>query len=201
MEMKSTSESETRKSLPFGVGTASGIKTEIEPLVKRNLDFKNVKENPILRPIANINKSYENLEILINRALWEYSEDKEQIDEMIKINPKYSETIILSKFQNILSHVKQIIHAQDIQKDNMKDTLNEMIKIAEEEYGVLAENEFNKDDFGKDEKIIKKEISLEEIRETPDEEQKKEVFYSDLLEKSVPVPETPESKENIPELN
>ena len=192
-------EPETRKSLPLGVGTTSGIKTEIEPLVKTKLDFKSIKANPVLRPIANINKTYENLEIIINRALWEYEADKKQIDQMIQANPKYSETIILSKFQSILSHVKQIIHAQDIEKDSLKEAIQEMIKISEEEYGVLQEEEFDKDKF---EKIQKKE-KHEEIPEELHEEikEKGEVFYSDLLEKPVPSPEIPESEEYIPKLN
>lgn len=211
MEQKNspTEPPETRKSLPFGVGSSSEIKTEIIPLVaNKRLDFKSIKENPVLKPIANINNTYENLEVIINRALWDYTNDKKQIDDMIQVNPKYSETIILSKFQNILSHVKQIIHAQDIQKDNMKDAINEMIKIVEEEYGLLNEEEqFDKSDFGDEgkKKPVKKDDK--KIQEMPEEigeqssEEKPEVFYSELLEKSLPSLDTPEIKEDVPKLN
>lgn len=169
---------------------------EIEPIYDGELDFETIKKKPILKPIAEMNNSYMNFELLINRALYEYTQDKNAIDDMIKINPKYSETIILSKIQSILGYVKQIIHSQNIEKENMKKTINEMIEIVEQNYGLLEE------ESKEEQKIIKKEeVESEEDEDSEEEsedkkkEDKPKGFYSDLLEKNIPIPD--EDKEEI----
>ncbi len=214
---------------------------EIEPIYNGDLDSETIKKKPILKPIAEMNNSHMNFELLINRALYEYTQDKKAIDEMIKINPKYSETIILSKIQSILGYVKQIIHSQNLEKENMKNTINKMIKIAEQDYGLLeeeseeepriikkeeaeskeepriikkeeAESEEEPRIIKKEEaeskeepRIIKKEEaeseeedkdSEEENKDKKKEEEPKE-FYSDLLEKNIPIPDENE-EESIP---
>lgn len=191
-----------RKTMPAGVTGTGTIRMQIEPIYnEKNLDFETIKNNPVLKPLSEINNGYVNMELLINRALWEYQENKTQIDEMIESNPKYSETIILSKFQNVLNYVKQIIQAQDIQKENMKRAINEMIKIVEKEYGVLSEEE----------PTLKKTVDtrptgggLTEIKEVPDisKDEKTEEFYSDLLDKDVPIIKKKTKREGyIPILN
>jgi len=162
---------------------------EIEPIYnEEKLDFETIKKNPILKPVAEMNNSYINFELLINRALWEYGQDKEAIDKMIEANPKYSETIILGKIQSILSHVKQIIHSQDIQKENMKKTINEIIKIVKENYGLLEEEETEPSESLKEpEEVIEKD------------DNKEEKFYSDLVEKDVSAPkDKPNQNKFIP---
>ncbi len=177
---------------------------DIEPIYNGDLDFETIKKKPILKPIAEMNNSYMNFELFINRALYEYTQDKNAIDEMIKINPKYSETIILSKIQSILGYVKQIIHSQNLEKENMKNTINEMIKIVEQHYGLLEEES---------EEEVKKEVPKETLAEEESEEEPKRIkekegedkkkeeepkeFYSDLLEKNIPIPDD-NKEESIP---
>lgn len=196
-----------KKTLPAGVMGTGTIRTQVEPLYNQsNLDFNNIKNNPVLKPLSEINNGYVNMELLINRALWEYQENKIQIDAMIESNPKYSETIILSKFQSILGFVKQIIQAQDIQKENMKRAINEMIKIVSTEYGVLEEEEIpQKKPSRKEPKEIEKEVveekEIQEITEIPLSTEI-EAFHSDLLDKDLPAPKKKSKKEGyIPILN
>lgn len=183
----------TKKTMPAGVTGTGTIRTQIEPLYNEKLDFNTIKNNPVLKPLSEINNGYINMELIINRALWEFQENKIQIDGMIEANPKYSETIILSKFQNILGYVKQIIQAQDIQKENMKRAINEMIKIVEQEYGVLEEEPVStKKNIHKEFKEADKEkLITEEVKnETPiaSSDTEDEAYHSDLLDKELPLP-------------
>lgn len=196
-----------RKTLPAGVAGTGTIRTQIEPLYSDGaLDFNTIKNSPILKPLAEINNGYVNMELLINRALWEYQENKIQIDSMIEVNPKYSETIILSKFQNLLGFVKQIIQAQDIQKENMKRAINEMIKICNSEYGILEEEpiptkKVSRKDLKEPETEIREEREVQENIEVPPTVET-EAYHSDLLDKDLPAPKKKSKKEGyIPILN
>ncbi len=172
-------------------------KKEIEPIYNGNLDSETIKKKPILKPIAEMNNSYMNFELLINRALYEYAQDKKAIDEMIKINPKYSETIILSKIQSIIGYVKQIIYSQNLEKENMKNTINEMIKISEQDYGLLEEESEEEPKIIKKEEEDKEDKDSEEESEDKKKEDKPKEFYSDILEKNIPIPDENE-EESIP---
>lgn len=142
------------------------------------LDFENIKNNPVLKPIADINKSFVNFELLIRRAMWEYGQAKEAIDGMIELNATYSETIIMSKIQLMLIHIKQIIHSQNIQKENMKDTINEMVRIVQKDYELLEKD------------VRENQIMIEKKPETKmKEEEKPKTFYSELIGRDIPLPE------------
>lgn len=193
-----------RKTITGSLGDTDKLKPEIEGIVEeKQLSYEKIQKHPILKPLSDINKSFINFELLINRALWDYNTDKQQIDEMIELNPKYSETIILNKFQSIISDIKQIIHAQDLQKENLVNAIKEMIRIVEKEYAPLNEEEtFSKtqepikpqviQETKKEVKIqkpeIEEEIEEDEPLEEPEVKPTKSGFYSELLERDVPVP-------------
>lgn len=145
---------------------------QIKKIYDGDLDFNTIKDNPILKPIAEINETFINLELMINKALAEYEELQEEINKMVEDNPVYSETMLMSKVQNFKVLVKQIIFSQDLQKTNMIDKINEMVGIVDEEYDIR----------GNEEIIIKPKTTekLEETKkahtETPKEEQKEDVF-------------------------
>ena len=180
-----------KKTLPISSFDTEKMKSEIEPIYSREkLNFEAIKKNPVLKPLAEMNNSFIDMELIINRALYEYQENKAQLDGMIELNPKYSETIILNKFQNAINHVKKIIHAQDIKKENMKRAINEMIRIVGQEYGVLSEEQPDLIDSTKED-IQKKPEEAKRIPEPPTpqptEPPKPTSFYSDLLDKGIPL--------------
>jgi hypothetical protein len=192
-------------------------KMDVEKIYEGELNFKEIKNNPILKPIAIINNSFVNLELTIRKALWDLEQDRKKMAELIEANPKYSETIIMNVVNNMTRNTKTIIHAQDIQKDNMKDTIREMISIADEEYALLSEEEnYEVEEEIETPKIIKREPKIiqkqePQIQEPPQEneipeekveeeeikEEKQETedekFYSDFLEKEVVLPKSAKS--------
>lgn len=167
--------------------------TKIIPIYTGDLDFNTIKENPILKPIAEINETFINLELMINKAFIEYQEIEEAINEMIKENSVYSETILMSKIQLLKNNVKQIIYSQDLQKTNMKSKINEMIKIVEEEYDVRRDEEEIIFDPKEKEKDKKTEVTEDEedtfkkLKEMVGEtDEKEEGVYSSLVERKIP---------------
>ncbi len=72
------------------------VEKKVEPIYNKELD---IKENPILEPIAEMNQSFINTQKLLDKSIWEYERDKKEINEMIKIMPKYSQTIIIAVIQ------------------------------------------------------------------------------------------------------
>ncbi len=203
MEKNEEVENKFRKMMPGGVSDVSNIRDDITPVYdEEKLDLDTVKTNPILKPLAEINNSFVNFELVINRALLEYQEYKEQIDAMIQINPRYSETIILSKVQSMLGHIKQIIHSQDIQKEDMKKAIKEMVKIVKSEYGLLEEQ--SKEDELKpkaEEKTTEEQKAKEEVdkeaQETEETPEKEKTIYSELVEKEIPVPKDKPNKKGF----
>jgi len=146
-----------------------------------DLDFNDIRESPILKPISEINDSYINLELLINKALLEYQVIEDEINLMLKENPIYSETMLMARIENLKNQIKQIIHSQDLQKESMKSKINEMIKIVSEEYELIR---------GEEEFITGKEETKKKDKE---EAVKKPEFFSDLVGRKIPAQKEDES--------
>ncbi|GAH04120.1 unnamed protein product, partial [marine sediment metagenome] len=106
--------------------------------------------------------------------------------------PKYSETMLMARVQNLQNSVKQIIHSQDVQKENMKKTIKEMIDIVNKEYGLLEEDEESSEEEKEEEKSEETESKEEDTKDTEEEkkplEKESKAFYSDLIEKEIPKP-------------
>jgi len=113
------------------------IDTKIEPIYEGDLSFESIMKNPILKPLAELNKIYVNFELIIIKALQEYEEEKKIIDGMIEKVPKYSETIFVGRIQNMIREMKTLIHAHDVQKESMKKAIYEMININQDNYRLI----------------------------------------------------------------
>ncbi|GAG77131.1 unnamed protein product, partial [marine sediment metagenome] len=95
--------------------------------------------------------------------------------------------------------VKQIIHSQDVQKENMKNALKEMITIVNKEYGLLEEDEKSSEEEKEENKTESEEEGTEEEKKEEkkplEKEEKSKTFYSDLIEKEIPKPKDINKKE------
>ena len=148
---------------------------KIKKIYEGDLDFNTIKDSPILKPIAEINETFINLELMVNKALVEYEELQDEINKMVEDNPVYSETMLMAKIQHFKILVKQMIHSQDLQKANMIDKINEMIRIVEDEYDVRGEEEITPET--KSEKVGRPRI------EKPKEIEKENIDEDDTLKK------------------
>ena len=149
--------------------------------------------------------SYRTSELIINRALYEYEENKKIIDDMLRKVPKYSETDFVSRVKDMLREMKTIIHNQDLQKDLLKKGVTDMIKICGEKYnfsGITAPssivNELPGSDFPpmpeEKENIPPSKSPGEEEVKVKVEEEEDTQFKSSLTSKKVEIPEDERNK-------
>jgi len=110
-----------------------------DKLYEGDLNFEEIKNNPILQPIIEVYAIYESMGIIIRRSVNEFDRLKIEIQEMINKNPIYSQTQIVAKMQELIVHAKEVIHSQDVQRGNIKQAMNEMIKIVQKYYELRGE--------------------------------------------------------------
>jgi len=162
-------------------------KEEIDQIYEGELDLNTTLQNPILRPIAEANKSYTSLALLILKSLYDYEESYQVIKEMIDENPRYAETMIITKVMNLISHVKQIVRSQDIQIDNLKNTIQEMININNSEYTLISKGEEEVIDLPQKSSTEVFDDIKKIAEEEEKEEEEEEPFVSSLTDKEVPI--------------
>lgn len=134
---------------------------DIEPIYNGDLGLENIDHQPILKPVANINNSFIDSQKLLNKALSDYTKVKENINDMIKIMPKYSQTMIVAEIQRLVNYIEQYIFLSDQQQEKLKRTINEMIKVdneIERDYSKEINKPIQKVPFKKPIKPIDKEI-------------------------------------------
>ncbi|MFA6073974.1 MAG: hypothetical protein WC758_07705 [Candidatus Woesearchaeota archaeon] len=146
------------------------VEVKIDELYESKLDFETIIDNPILQPISKVNTIYRSQSLIVQRALWEFEQIKIRMDDMIKLNPVYNETLIFGEIQQLINTIKQIIHSQDVQRGLIKETINEMVNVSGRYYS-LSKNK-------KEEPEIKKV-----------EEKLVPGFYSDVIGREVEIPD------------
>lgn len=154
---------------------------KIAPIYDGGLDFKSIMENPILKPLAELNRTFVNFELIINKALNEYEEEKKMVDDMVAKVPKYSETIFVGRIQNMIREMKTLIHAQDVQKEAMKRAIAEMIEISKDNYRLIMRSSLEP-------KVPREAVKMPtEIKKMPKPLPPKKEFPAAMKEKGGPM--------------
>ena len=104
---------------------------EIDPIYDGDLSVKN---NPILGLVAEMNQSFITTQKLLDKSDWDYKQNKKEIEEMIQLMPKYSQTIIISVLQKLVMHADQSTFLGRQQQEILKKGIQDMIEIARERY-------------------------------------------------------------------
>ncbi len=107
----------------------------------KKLDFDSLKKNPILKPISEINETFSNLHLTIIKAVLEYEEEYKKLQELEEINPRYTNTVLMVTIKNMVTIIKTIIHSQDLQINNMKKAMSEMIDINSSKFKLILDTE------------------------------------------------------------
>lgn len=117
----------------------------IEPIYKGDLSMEDIQENPSLKPILEINKNYTETQKIINNFVWSLDVDKQAINELLELNPIYSETHLMAKVQSLMGNLTHVKFLLESQQEILKKTIREMIEISrqqtEEVNGLREENE------------------------------------------------------------
>lgn len=139
--------------------TKEKFEEKIDKLYEKNLTYEEIISKPILQPILEVNSVYESQGLVVNRATFLYKQNLEEINEMFKKNKTYLQTIIIGVVQQLLNNAEQIIHSQDIQRDNLKRTIKRMLDIVEKNYTKNSDIQLPK----KEKKI--EEVKFEELKQ------------------------------------
>lgn len=110
---------------------------KLDYIYERLLDFDSIKDNPILKPISEINKSYCDRHIVITKGVLEFEEEYKRLQEMESINPRYTNTVLMALIKNMINIIKTIIYNQDLCDSSMKSAINEMIDISESKFKLI----------------------------------------------------------------
>lgn len=106
----------------------------LEYITEKPLNFDAIRDNPILKPVSEINKNYCDLHLTATKAILEYEEEYKKIQEMEVINPRYTNTVLMATIKNMITLMKTIVHSQDLQNISMRSAINEMIDISDSKY-------------------------------------------------------------------
>jgi hypothetical protein len=117
-------------------------KERVEPtqrLIDEPYSYDNVMENPIIKPIAEVDRSLRDLDEMIRKKLIDSIKDKKWVNETIGNVPEYSDSPFISKLIKLVQEIHDIIKFQDIEIKNLKGCIKEMVEINRQKYGVIVE--------------------------------------------------------------
>ncbi len=107
-------------------------KEQIDPIYEGKLEPKDIADKPILKPVADVNKSFMDFQKLLNKSLLDYKRSKQAINDMISEMPKYSQTMIIAEVQKLVSYIENFIFLSDHIHEILKRTVKLMVDADEE---------------------------------------------------------------------
>lgn len=136
---------------------------DIPQLVNEPYTYENIVNNPILKPISEVDKSIRDIDEMIYKHLVDAKREKEWINQAIIDIPAYSDSQFVARLIKLSQDTQQVIKLQDIQIRSLKRTIQEIVDIVREKYGVREEEqEEEKRSYRKKEERLKED---EEYRE------------------------------------
>ena len=109
------------------------IEKKVESIYSGELNSETIRDKPILEPVAEMNQSFTNTQKILNKSDWEYGQVKKEIEDMLRVMPKYSQTMIVSVVQKLIMHADQSTFLGKRQQEILKKGMQDMIKIAQEQ--------------------------------------------------------------------
>lgn len=129
-----------------------------DKFIVEDLSFDSIMQNPVLKPLAEINRTILDLEEMNNKRLTDADRDFKWCDAISQEIPRYSESIFISRLWRLHSITGDIVKTQDIEIKTLKRAINEMLEIIRKYYGVIAEEEkktVKKDSFNYEDYLSK----------------------------------------------
>lgn len=109
---------------------------ETGPLVDEPYTYENIVNNPVIKPIAETDRSIRDLDEMIFKKLTDMKRDKNYINSAIDDVPAYQDSPFIAKLIKLAQNADDIIKLQDIRNNNLTGCIKEMIQIIRERYGV-----------------------------------------------------------------
>lgn len=143
----------------------------LEPLISEPYTYESMVNNPIIKPIAELDRSLRDLDDMINKKLIDSKRNKSWINAAIEDVPSYQDSPFVSKLIDLTKDTQDVIKLQDIQLKNLKAAIKEIFNIVKTNYGVLINEE--KETYTEHEEISQEKdykAYLQKLIESDDEE-------------------------------
>ena len=113
---------------------------EAIPLVAEPYTYENMVNNPIIKPIAECDRSLRDLDEMIYKKLIDIKRLKEKINATITDVPSYQDTTFISELIRLTQSMDDVIKLQDIQFANTKDCIKKVAGEVNDRYWIKLEN-------------------------------------------------------------
>lgn len=114
-----------------------GKALSIKPLVSESYDYENIINNPIIKPIAETDRSNRDLTEMVRKKVLDAIKDKAWLNSVIGDIPEYSDSPFITKLIKLADDTQHIIKIQDLKNRNLQNCIREMVTLVRERYGVL----------------------------------------------------------------
>lgn len=108
----------------------------IEPLVATPFTYNNMMQNPIVKPIAEADRSIRDIDEMINKKLVDAKRERIWINQAFNDVPEYQDSSFISRIIKFGQDSQDVIKLQDIQIKNLKKCIQEIFEVVLDKYGV-----------------------------------------------------------------
>lgn len=116
------------------------LSSGMEPLIPEPYTYENMMENPIVKPIAEADKSLRDIDEIINKRLTDSLRDQKWVNSALEDVPAYSDSNFVSKLIKISQDTQEVIKLYGLEIKNLKDCIREINIIVTEKYGVRTDD-------------------------------------------------------------
>ena len=109
---------------------------DIVPLVNEPYTYENMVNNPIIKPIAECDRSLRDLDDMIYKKLIDIKRLKERINTVITDVPSYQDSSFVGDLIKLTQNMDDVIKLQDIQFANTKDCIKKIAGEVNDRYGI-----------------------------------------------------------------
>lgn len=128
--------------------TDVNLEDDVQPLIDEPYSFENMVQNPIIKPIAETDRSIRDIEEMINKKLIDTKRDQDWVNAAMSDVPAYQDSSFVSRLIKLSQETQDVIKLQDLQTKNLRGCIKEIVAIVYDKYGVKVE------EFGEEESYV-----------------------------------------------
>lgn len=107
-----------------------------DPIVPEPYTYENIYQNPILKPISEVDRSLYDIDEMIDKKLTDAKRDREWITTALNDNPEYSDVAFIARLLKLVQEVDDVIKFLILEKRNLRECIQEINEIVTQRYGV-----------------------------------------------------------------
>ena len=115
-----------------------------EPIIEEDFSYESIVQNPILKPLSELDKFNYDLEDMINKKLSDIKRDKQYVDSNYNSITAYSESPFCSTQQRLFVDIQDLLKLQDIKNRRLIEAIVDIVK---RKYILLEKSASNQIDY------------------------------------------------------